>query len=87
MGTLTGKLVASKKSVIKFLWMITVWIGRTSRWEEEMREEDEVDDELPFDEDEEEEDEEDMEVRDVREVKRGRRRNSNILHQLPSPHH
>ena len=52
-----------------------------------MREEDEVDDELPFDEDEEEEDEEDMEVRDVREVKRGRRRNSNILHQLPSPHH
>ena len=85
MGTLTGKLVASKKSVIKFLWMITVWIGRTSRWEEEMREEDEVDDELPFDE--EEEDEEDMEVRDVREVKRGRRRNSNILHQLPSPHH
>ena len=85
MGTLTGKLVASKKSVIKFLWMITVWIGRTSRWEEEMREEDEVDDELPFDE--EEEDEEDMEVRDVREVKRGRRRNSNILHQLPSLHH
>ena len=85
MGTLTGKLVASKKSVIKFLWMITVWIGRTSRWEEEISEEDEVDDELPFDE--EEEDEEDMEVRDVREVKRGRRRNSNILHQLPSPHH
>ena len=85
MGTLTGKLVASKKSVIKFLWMITVWIGRTSRWEEEISEEDEVDDELPFDE--EEEDEEDMEVRDVREVKRGRRRNSNILHQLPSlPH-
>ena len=38
MGTLTGKLVASKKSVIRFLWMISVWIGRTSWTEEETEE-------------------------------------------------
>ena len=59
MGTLTGRLVASKKSVIRFRWMITVWIGRTSRWEDEMREEEGVDfwEELTFEEEEEEEEE------------------------------
>ena len=35
---MTGRLVASKKSVIRFLWMISVWMGRTS-WTEEEREE------------------------------------------------
>ena len=86
-GTLTGKLVASKKSVIRFRWMITVWIGRTSRWDEEMREEEEegVEWEMTFDEEEEEEEEEEME--EVREEKIGRRRNSNILRQLLILHH
>ena len=34
-GTLTGKLVASRKSVTRFLQMILGWQGRTSLWEEE----------------------------------------------------
>ena len=58
--------------------MITVWIGRTSRWEEEISEEEEgMEDEMVLDEEDEEDDE--MEEWEVREVKRGRRRNSNIL--------
>ena len=84
---MTGRLVASKKSVIRFRWMITVWIGRTSRWDEEMSEEEGVDFWEPtFDEDEEEEEEE-MEEWEVREEKMGRRRNSNILRQLLLLHH
>ena len=79
---MTGRLVASKKSVIRFRWMITVWIGRTSRWDEEMSEEEGVECELTFEADEEEEEEEEMEEWEVREEKRGRRRNSNILQQL-----
>ena len=87
MGTLTGRLVASKKSVIRFRWMITVWIGRTSRWDEEMSEEEGVDFwELTFDEEEEEEEEE-MEEWEVREERMGRRRNSNILRQIRLLHH
>ena len=88
MGTLTGRLVASKKSVIRFRWMITVWIGRTSRWDEEMSEEEGVDFwELTFDEEDEEEEEEEMEECEVREERMGRRRNSNILRQILLPHH
>ena len=63
---------------MRFRWMITVWIGRTSRWEEEISEEEEgMEDEMVLDEDDEEDEE--MEEWEVREVKRGRRRNSNIL--------
>ena len=35
---MTGKLVASKKSVIRFLWMISAWQGRTSCTDEETEE-------------------------------------------------
>ena len=35
---MTGRLVASKKSVIRFLWMISAWQGRTSWTEEETEE-------------------------------------------------
>ena len=35
MGTLTGRLVASRKSVIRLRWMISMWMGRRERWEED----------------------------------------------------
>ena len=38
MGTLTGRLVASRKSVIRLRWMIWGCTGRTSRTEEESTE-------------------------------------------------
>ena len=77
MGTLTGKLVASKKSVIRFLWMISVWIGRTSWTEEETEERREEREEAGHEMDEE------VEVGDPASSRgegrsRGRRRNSNM---------
>ena len=65
MGTLTGRLVASRKSVIRLRWMISMWMGRRERWEED-REARRVSG-LEVEE----------EVEDWEE-KRGRRRNSNM---------
>lgn len=72
---MTGRLVASKKSVIRFLWMISVWMGRTS-WTEEEREERREEREEAG-----QEMEEEVEVgEEVGEGRRsGRSRNSNIF--------
>ena len=74
---MTGRLVASKKSVIRFLWMISVWMGRTSWTEEETEERREEREEAG------QEMEEEVEVGE--EGRRsGRSRNSNIFQLLIS---
>ena len=74
---MTGRLVASKKSVIRFLWMISVWMGRTSWTEEEREERREEREEAGHEMD------EDVEVGETASSRgegrsRGRRRNSNM---------
>ena len=82
MGTLTGRLVASRKSVIRLRWMISGCTGRTSTVEEEREErreeeEEELEGQLRGEEGEEEHEDEGECVR--REGRRsGRRRNSNM---------